>query len=64
MVARSEVWERSKCRVGYAGRQGWDGIPRRFQVGFGSTFSFGLGLEFGHEFNNYSECFSLVLGVF
>ena len=45
-------------------RDGRDGIPRRFQAGFGSTFGFWLGLEFGHEFDNYSERFSLVLGVF
>ena len=24
VAARGEVWERSKCRIGYAGRQGWD----------------------------------------
>jgi len=35
-----------------------------FRRDLDSRLAFWLGLELGLEFNNYSECFSLVLGVF
>lgn len=49
-------------------QDGRDGIQQRFQAGFGAMFwLFGLGLNLGLnwlEFDNYSERFSLALGVF